>query len=327
MRISLIIGLTGLLFGCDSGQQKSSPETTGSSVPPVDAMQPFEFLIDWQAEPTYLGVYFAKAQGNFERLGLNVEIVQSWGANAAASAVAAGKYKIATASGGATVIASSNGARLLSTAVIYQRLPTVIYGLAEQGINTPADLAGKKVGIYAQSITKNEFEAFLKINGVPTEDVETVSISGPDLPLILSGQADAVLNYFELSPTHLALQKKTFQLSLDKHGVKGYGLNVITSPDTYESDPDLIDALTAAVLDGYRSGCADQPAAVRTFLEIFPEKDAKYVETSWGLVCDFIGEEIGRQTEEGWQTTIDLYESVGLLGDTPVAPADVLPPR
>ena len=241
--------------------------------------------------------------------------------------MAAGDYEIATASGGATVIASSNGARLVSTAVLYPRLPTVIYGLAAQGVHAPGDLVRKKVGVYEQSINKNEFEAFLKLTGIAANDVELVSISGPDIPILLDGQADAVLHYFEMSPTRLALERETFQLSLDEYGVKGYSLNLITSAETYARDRELIDNVTVAVLDGYREGCADQPAAVRTFLEIFPDKDARYVEKSWASVCAFIGEDVGQQTAEGWQTTIDLYGSVGLLGNTPVTPADILPPK
>ena len=47
------------------------------------------------------------------------------------AAVAAGNYPIATASGAATVTASRRGASLVSPAVLYQRLPTVIYDLAD----------------------------------------------------------------------------------------------------------------------------------------------------------------------------------------------------
>jgi len=328
----LVAGLlvAGLLSGCDGDRQEpaatdqtAAPTETAATEPAGKALEPFEFLIDWQAAPTYIGVYLAKEQGRFERLGLDVEIVQSWGANAAAVAVAAGKYKFATATGAATVIANSKGAGLVSTAVIYPRLPTVIYGLAEQGVHTPADLSGKTVGVYAQSITKNEFEAFLNIAGVPMEDITMTAISGPDIPLILSGQVDAVLHYFELSPTQLGLQEDVFQLLLREYGVEGYGLNLIAKRAVYEQERDLIEGLTNAVVDAYRSGCADRPAAVRVFLELFPEKEASFVTASWAKVCDFIGAGIGQQTAEGWQTTIDLYNDVGLL-DGQVLPADIL---
>ena len=56
----------------------------GCGAPPVDSgatsaresLQPFQLLIDWQVEPTYLGIYLALERGHFERLGLDVEIVQ-----------------------------------------------------------------------------------------------------------------------------------------------------------------------------------------------------------------------------------------------------------
>ena len=79
---------------------------------------------------------------------------------------AAGSYPVATASGAATVTAVSRGASLVSTAVLYQRLPTVIYGLADQGVDAPADLAGKRVGIHPDSTTRHEFAALLGIAGV-----------------------------------------------------------------------------------------------------------------------------------------------------------------
>ena len=47
----------------------------GCGAPPVDSgatsaresLQPFQLLIDWQVEPTYLGIYLALERGHFER--------------------------------------------------------------------------------------------------------------------------------------------------------------------------------------------------------------------------------------------------------------------
>lgn len=296
-------------------------ETEGETAP---AIEPFRFLIDWQAEPTYIGVYLAREQGLFQRLGLDVEIVESSGADAAAAAVAAGRYPVATASGGATITAVAGGASLVSTAVVYQRLPTVVYGLAGQGVDAPSDLAGKRVGVYPDSTNSHEFLVFLSAAGMAAEDVETVPIDGPDLPLVLGGQVDAAVNYVEMSPTELALQEETFQLALAEHGVAAYGLNVIASRAAWENDPDLIEGLTAAVVEGYRIACADLPAAARTFLDLFPDRDARYVDASLAEVCALVGDDVGVQTEDGWRTTIDVYATAGLL-ETAVTPGDVLP--
>lgn len=294
---------------------------TGTEEPPGE---PFRFLIDWQAEPTYIGVYLAREQGLFRRLGLDVEIVESSGADAAAAAVAAGRYPVATASGGATIRAVGEGASLVSTAVLYQRLPTVVYGLAGQNVGAPADLAGKRVGVYPDSTNSHEFLVFLNAAGMGAEDVEIVPLDGPDLPLVLGGQVDAALNYVEMSPAELALQEETFQLALAEHGVDAYGLNVIASRAAWEDDPERVEGLTAAVVEGYRSACADLPAAAQTFLGLFPDRDARYVDASLAEVCALIGADVGVQTAAGWQTTIDVYKAAGMLAGT-VAPGDVLP--
>src|SRR3954453_21333479 len=103
------------------------------------ALKPYKVLIDWTHEPTYLGVYRAKSICLFQKLGLDVTIDQSQGANQAVSAVAAGRYPVATASGGATVLARNNRAELVSLGVLYPKISTVVYGLATTGVKSPGD--------------------------------------------------------------------------------------------------------------------------------------------------------------------------------------------
>ncbi len=321
--MKILLALCCVAGICLSSGCGAPPAETGSVAAP-DALEPFAFLIDWQAEPTYIGVYLARETGAFRRLGLDVEVVESSGAVAAAAAVADGRYPIATASGGATITAVGRGASLVSTAVLYQRLPTVVYGLAGQDVDAPSDLAGKRVGIYPDSTTRHEFAVFLGTAGIPADDVETVPIDGPDLPLVRGGQVDAAVNYVEMSPTELALQEETFEIPLANHGVDAYGLNVIASRAAWEGDRGLIEGLTAAIVEGYRSTCADRPAAARVFLELFPDRDTRYVDASLARVCGLVGDDVGRQTAAGWQSTIDVYTVAGLL-EGPVAPGDVLP--
>lgn len=319
------------IFLLELGCAKTDPTTDAPARPPLgeagDAAKPLkhlDLLIDWQAEPTYIGIYYAKTLGYFAKAGFDVKVIQSWGANEATLSVAAGKYKLGTASGGATVIARSQGADVVSMAVLYHRLPTAVYGLAKSGIRTPKDLEGRSIGVYPKSITRNEFEAFAKLNGVNMDRVRLETINGADIPLILSGRVDGVLNYFELSPTILALEQKTFSLLLAEHGVEAYGLNIITSRKALAEEPLVIREITDAILSGYRAGCDNPEAAVQAFLAEFPEKDKKYVETSWSLVCRFLGGDYGSQTPEGWRQTVELYRRTGVISK-PVSPEELMP--
>lgn len=297
------------------------------------------FLIDWDPEPTYLGVYYAEAAGFFDEAGYDVDIVSLRGANAVIQAVSNGGSVIGTASGGATVIGAANGNRTVSTAVIYPEISTVVYGYAAEGVREPADLAGKQIAIYPTSITKDEFEAFVRLTGLEEGSFTVVDAVGSDLEFLAQGQADAVLNYAEMSPARLASDpdaervdgQASFELYLADYGVAGYGLNIVASPGEYDADREKIDALTAAAVEGYRRGCENREAAVQSFLEAVHrsqtriEQERGYVTLSWDRICDrLIGQPIGEQTASGWRTTIETYDSLGLLPN-PVTPADVMP--
>jgi NitT/TauT family transport system substrate-binding protein len=286
-------------------------------------LQPFEFLIDWQAEPTYLGIYYAKRLGEFEKLGLDVSIIQSWGANQAVIAVATGRYKIATASGGATVLGYNNGEEIVSLAVLYPKIPSVIYGLASTNVLGPRDLEGKRIGIYPGSITKNEFDAFVRANKLDARKMDIVSLNGSDIPLLLTHRVDAVLQYAEMSPIEVNVnpsvrpsqpgQPKLFELWLARYGVAGYGLNIVTSRQSFLRDGKLLQQVADAAVRGYQLGCADKESAVKAFLSDFPQKNPDYVRESWKRVCEMVGNNYGTQSLQGWQQTIDLYQSLGLL--------------
>ena len=299
----------------------------------AEQLKKFEFLIDWQAEPTYLGIYYARATGQFRKLGLDVSIIQSWGANQAVTSVASGRYQIATASGGATVLGYNNGEHMVSLAVLYPRVPSVVYGLASTGVRSPNDLLGKTIGIYPASITKNEFDAFVKQNHLDASRMKVVSLSGADIPLLLAHKVDAVLHYTEMSPVAVETNPavigkpgapKTFELKLADYGVGGYGLNIITSREQYLKEAEFLKKVASTAVQGYRAGCAEQGLAVAAFLKDFPEKDPKYVTESWRRVCELIGPDPGVQTAEGWKQTIDLYQSLGLIKPT-VEVKDILP--
>jgi len=144
----LVAASIGLIVSCDSSDLS---ETETKELAKV------EFLLDWQAEPSYLGIYYAKQLGLYSNFGYDVDVVQSWGANQAVSAIATGKYLIGTASGGATVLGYNNTSNVVSLGVLYPAVPSVIYSLIENPLSEPTDIYGKRIGIYPSSSTKNEF--------------------------------------------------------------------------------------------------------------------------------------------------------------------------
>jgi ABC-type nitrate/sulfonate/bicarbonate transport system substrate-binding protein len=206
--------------------------------------------------------------------------------------------------------------------------------LASTNISHPKDLEGKSVGIYPGSITKNEFDAFVKENKLDIKKMNIVSLNGADIPVLIAHRVDAVLQYGEMSPIEMKVdpsvkparpgQPKLFELRLAEYGVGGYGLNIVTSRQSFTQDGKLLQQVADAAVDGYRTGCADKESAVKAFLSDFPQKNPDYVRESWNRVCEMVGNNFGTQSVQGWQQTIDLYRSLGLLKQ-PVAAKNILP--
>ncbi len=108
------------------------------------------------------------------------------------------------------------------------------------------------------------------------------------------------------------------------YGVRGYGLNVVTSRQALQQEPDKLRKIADAVFEGYRVGCAQQEQAVDSFLKQFPNQDPASTKEGWRRVCAMVDPHPGQQSEEGWKETIEFYRSLGLLKHN-VEPKDILP--
>ena len=285
-------------------------------------LKKMDFVIDWQPEPTYLGIYYALDTKEFEKIGYDMSIQTSWGAHQVVAAIASGKYSIGTASGGATVLARSNGTPIKSLGVLYKDIPTVIYGLSSKTMaKTPKDIEGMKVGIYPGSITNDEFEAFVKANGLDMSKITKVSLSGGDIPILKAGEVDSVLQYNELSPAVVDIDesfkeldgKRAWRLHLKEHGVKSYGLNIITRDKAFSENPAEFKKITQAVYNGYTNACKNPSDAIDKFVKRFPDKNKKNIAHGYKLVCEQLTSPIGTQTKEGWEKTITLFDNLKLL--------------
>jgi len=90
---------------------------------------------------------------------------------------------------------------------LFQRVPNALFSLAEQEITTPADLAGKTVGIpglFGSSYTA--FQAVLRAADLGETDVTVEQIGFTQLEAVLSGRVDVALGFVNNEPLVLAAQ-------------------------------------------------------------------------------------------------------------------------
>ena len=279
--------------------------------------QKLDLLIDWKPAPTYAGFYVARETGAFTKRGLDVSIVEGHGASVAAQMIAAGKeYWIGSSSASATAIGRSRDFPIRSLAVYYRRIPTVLYSRAEDPIDTPRGLVGKRVGLVAGSTTVDEYYALLAANGVDRSRVREVDVPWDSKPLF-DRQVDALLDYEEIGPAELQAQGRHIAvMRLADFGVRLYSLNLAVNEAAWTSQPQrqaTARLVAEAVQEGYQF-VRDKPGdAAAIFGRLFPDLAPRYVELSMHIVARRLAPPIGSQTRSGWQDTLGVLSSQHLL--------------
>ncbi len=282
----------------------------------AESLQRLDLLIDWKPGPTYAGFFVARENGAFERRGLDVRIVEGHGANVAAEMVSAGKeYWIACCSAAATAIGRSHGLAVRSMAVYYRREPTVLYARAEDRIDAPRDLYGKRVGLVAGSITVDEYRALLAANRLDRSKIREVDVeAGPQA--LLDRKVDALIDYEEITPAELQAQgQKISTLRFADYGVRLYSLNLIVNEMAWlnPTRQEIARKIAEAVVEGYQMVHDHPRRAAAIFGQLFPDFSPRYLDLSMQIVSRQLAVPIGSQTRLGWEDTLKTLSSLGLL--------------
>ena len=138
LAVVLAAALPAALAAC--GDDSGSPEPAAS--PDKVTLQ-----LNWFHEAEFVGYYVAAAKGFYGAGDLDVTILEGGPGDPAIDHVLDGRSDFAISSFGEQRDAVAEGLPTVALMSAFQIPPLVIFSLAESGIASPADLAGKRVGV------------------------------------------------------------------------------------------------------------------------------------------------------------------------------------
>jgi NitT/TauT family transport system substrate-binding protein len=209
----------------------------------------------------YLPTVLAKQLGEYEKAGVNVEMVDFKGGSQALTAVLGGSADVVSGYFDHCVNLASKGQHLQAF-VVYDRYPGLVLVVAPKNtdsIKTVKDLAGKKVGVSAPGSSTHYFLNYLmKKNGVDSSTVGVlgVGLGSTAVAAMEQGSVDAAVM---LDPAVTLLQGKNKNLrilsdtrtqkdTIDVFGGEYPGGALYTRADWVASHPKEAQALTNAVI-------------------------------------------------------------------------------
>ena len=311
LRILLVAALAALLaVGISSSaaakQQQSLKKVT--------------LRLDFLIRGHHSGFYVALAKGWYEDAGLDVSIAEGTGSAATAQSVAAGNDTFGFVDATSMIAANAQGAGLKMVANMRARNGTAIMVRKDSGINTPADLAGKKLAITPPgTFFYNIWPLFANAAKVDATKVNLVPMSNfVFLQQFQAGNVDAMIGLMDGELTQLQLAHTPARVfPFADEGLDTISHGIVAKASTIESDPETVKAFVQASMRGWRYMLSNPNLSVGILQQYYPNINAaQYVARIKGVktvisTANNAGHPLGWMSPKDWGKTTLLLSKYG----------------
>lgn len=308
-----------LLASCGGGKDVISTPTPGEL---TEILLPLGYIPNVQFAPLYV----ALDKGYFAEAGFEVQFDYRFETDGVAL-VGQGELPFAVVSGEQVLLARAQGVPVKYVASWFQGFPVGVVAKTDSGIVTPADLAGRGVGIpglYGASYIG--IRALLSAAGVASEDVVLESIGFNQVEALASDQVDAAVVYMTNEPVQLRARGYEVNEIAVADYVNLVANGIITNEDLIEDQPEMVQGFVDAFLRGLADTIADPDEAYQIslgYVEGLAEADRDIqMEVLMRSIAFWEAEPLGRIDPEGWENMLDVLLEMEILSEaTPVEEA------
>jgi len=284
------------------------------SVASAQALTQVGLQLGWFANSQMAGDFTAIGKGYFKDAALDVKIVPGGPSIDPVGVVASGSVLVGNvASIGVLVAGRSRGVPIKAFASAFQRHPFAFFFLKESGIKTPADFAGKTIGI--QGTARPLLDAVLAKYQVPRDKVNVIIIGGTTTPL-LTKQADVVSGWVINYAQNLPIQGKSDHFLLWDLGIRMYAYTYFATDQVYAGKKDVLTRYIAAAAKGWLYAKDHPDEAVDLVLKSAGGLERDMEIPTWRVSIPYITSDATRQHGWGymdpqvWTNLSDTYASL-----------------
>jgi putative hydroxymethylpyrimidine transport system substrate-binding protein len=163
---------------------------------PVAAADKLEIMLDWFLNPDHGPLVVAKQKGFFDRVGLDVSLIEPANPNDPPKLVAAGRTDVAISYQPQLHLQAAQGLPVARVGTLVATPLNTLLVAADGPVRTIGDLKGRKVGFSVGGFEDAVLGAMLEKHGLGLKDVELVNVNFSLSPSILAGKVDAVIGAF-----------------------------------------------------------------------------------------------------------------------------------
>lgn len=229
--------------------------------------------LNWMYYGSHAGFALGKDAGMYDKADIDIDIRSGNGSSSAHRLVANGDSDFAYGSCGALISLASQGAQIISVAVIDAMGAEAVIVRPDSGIKTLQDLKGKTILTTANAGVNTFFPIVLANAGLTEDDVNVTNV--PDGALVSaylqgSGGAVGILGGLDDKPAEIRANggADPVLFPYSDYGVDQVGYCISTRKDMVKDDPDLVKRFVSATVAAYAETEKNPDAAINAIADI-----------------------------------------------------------
>jgi len=306
-----IVMITLVMVGC-------APQATA----PVEADQPLQAIrlpVGFIPNVQFTPLYVAIEKGYFAAEGLDVTLDYSMESDNVAL-VGANEVPLAIASGEQILLGRAQGLPVVYVMAWYKDYPVGIVSPVSENIQTPADLAGKKIGIPILSgASYIGYRALLDAGKVPESDVTLDVVGYNQVESLAAARQQAEVIYITNEPFQLKAMGYDVQVMAVKDYLQLVSNGLMTNETVLKENPELVQRMIRAILKGIQDTAADPDGAYeidKKYIENLDQADQTVQKQVLAASIDLYQlEKPGYSEPQAWENMQNILVETGLLAN------------
>ena len=293
--------LLGILSACSA---TGSPE-----------LQQIRLPMGFIADPQFAPFYVAADKGYFADEGIEIEFDYSFETDGVAL-VGANELPFAVVSGEQVLLGRAQELPLVYVMEWFQRFPIAVVSKTAAGINTPADLMGRHVGLpgfFGASYVG--YVGLLSANGLAQADVNAEDIGFTQIESLATDRVEAVVGYANNEPVQLAAMGEAINVLYVADYIDMVANGIITNEATIAENPELVQGFVRALLRGLSDTLADPDEAYEISKKFVDGLDDSRKSVLMASLDMWQADTLGLSDAASWENMQDVMLAMGFLAE------------
>jgi len=264
--------------------------------------EPVNLMLNWTPTADHSPFYYAKAQGWYEKAGIDLTIEVGKGSGVSSLKVGSGGSPFGIADLATALVARSKGADLVALMSIYANTGQTFYWLKSYGVNGVKDFPGHKIGNPPGDASRVMWPAFAKAAGIAPDAVSFVN-GGPTAKIaaLKSHTVDIISDFYnEHDLKVIEFGGDLGYLNWKEIGLNPYGNSLIVNGAFLEKNPKLVEDFVRISQKAYAACVADVAPCLKALLDQVSGLDEENQKRQWERIKFLMTDEFTTTKALGW---------------------------